>query len=904
MYLLQFDLQDAYHILHIQPQDAKVLQFSAIMPNESQPRAYQCIALPFGLSVSPYYYVTTMKPVTRFLRSPQDATNHTIPASFLGALHQENALHDFWRWNPTTAQIPYIDDFLVAQERFKDLQRWGSLARRILDLLGLKVQEAKSDWTPKQQREHLGIVIDTQLGEDSLFGSRAPQYASRGPQDPNTHGGALLWKMSVPVTGYSSHSSFSNPTAPTDRPQEIMVGSHAFGWGLGGGAEAVAHFTSSVAQQSLVPGFMSSDGGSRDRRVQYWLGSDPQAHTSSGAADSLFGYGTELGQDVYRPGILGLPGPTPPHQREGVQGFATRPQGFRSAQSISGDAPHRAQPIYPFTDHSGFHSCLPPPPPRSHIGPCAEARTTVGCLDGSLSRNPSPTSLDPVPRECPPGPPIPRSAGAPDADIAREVASIPLSTGTTPTGDDHNNRQICVLPQHAAPTLQQFGDRTLHGRSGRLSTDELAVGGQLDEPALECPPQADRISQPRQADPGIAGHTILAPLDLVPYAEQHGSQAMDDQGTSGPVCAPSSISIPVGSDRLGSRTTSEATELSDDTYSAEEALWLQTSVMDSSANPMDICRKFAKFRIFCADTRRQAFPASKAAIYMYLRHLRESGIKSSSGRTYLSAISTYHQIHGLHNFSAHDALTKRLFRAWENNTPVDAFSPQERDVPVPVFWAILDVGITSSELKIVRAAVETCLAYVFFSRSSSHHKMLVGDLRWDQTNISFQERHFKGKTAQTQRMRQRTFDARGVPSLITLLGLYRQHMISEWGGTWPDSASFWQLPQEAQPTAVGISKMFTFLKDSTPSIWPPGDWRHHDLRAGGASSMLALGIDEDKVKSWGGWSLRSTAFTRYINPSRIPTAGDFRLFGWLLMGGQDFMARLGHLFSSVPDPGV
>ena len=71
---------------------------------------------------------------------------------------------------------------------------------------------------------------------------------------------------------------------------------------------------------------------------------------------------------------------------------------------------------------------------------------------------------------------------------------------------------------------------------------------------------------------------------------------------------------------------------------------------------------------------------------------------------------------------------------------------------------------------------------------------------------------------------------------------------------------------------------------------------HHGLRAGGATTCLALEVAEQRIRNWGRW--RSGALSSYIDTKRLPTEFDFRLFGWLTFTARDLHKVYGHIFYS------
>ena len=63
-WLVGFDLKNAYHHLCIRESEQHYLQF------QIEDELFQCVALPFGLASSPYYFTHLILPILRFLRNP------------------------------------------------------------------------------------------------------------------------------------------------------------------------------------------------------------------------------------------------------------------------------------------------------------------------------------------------------------------------------------------------------------------------------------------------------------------------------------------------------------------------------------------------------------------------------------------------------------------------------------------------------------------------------------------------------------------------------------------------------------------------------------------------------------------------------------------------------------------
>ena len=156
--MVGFDIRNAYHHLRVRPDLQKFLQFRIAG------EFFQCVALPFGLATSPYYFTHLMLVVVRFLRTPGRACR--APPDFPhGPLAGSTALLDYYERftaRSPAAVLAYLDDFLVAMRDHKELARWVALCRPVFHFLGFEFKESKCEWTPTCVRRHLGVIVDTQ----------------------------------------------------------------------------------------------------------------------------------------------------------------------------------------------------------------------------------------------------------------------------------------------------------------------------------------------------------------------------------------------------------------------------------------------------------------------------------------------------------------------------------------------------------------------------------------------------------------------------------------------------------------------------------------------------------------------------------------------------------------------
>ena len=155
-WMLKVDLQDAYYHVSVQPDHRHyfTFQFCGAM--------YEMCTLPFGWINSPYFFVKTMRCVVRYLRDPDPALKrrHRSPPP--------PPPHQFYpsvrRYRYGVRVLPYLDDFLFVFSSREQALAGSVWVRDVLDFLGLSHHPRKCIWEPSQRLQHLGLVVDTELG--------------------------------------------------------------------------------------------------------------------------------------------------------------------------------------------------------------------------------------------------------------------------------------------------------------------------------------------------------------------------------------------------------------------------------------------------------------------------------------------------------------------------------------------------------------------------------------------------------------------------------------------------------------------------------------------------------------------------------------------------------------------
>ena len=127
--LFTFDLQDAYYHIPIAIPHRPYLGFAWSI--NGMQKFFQFKVLPFGLSTAPYVFTKITKPLAKHWRS--------------------QGIRMFW----------YLDDGTGGDQPYEKAARHSRIIRDDILRSGFRLNEAKSDFSPRCQAEVLGVVIDT-----------------------------------------------------------------------------------------------------------------------------------------------------------------------------------------------------------------------------------------------------------------------------------------------------------------------------------------------------------------------------------------------------------------------------------------------------------------------------------------------------------------------------------------------------------------------------------------------------------------------------------------------------------------------------------------------------------------------------------------------------------------------
>ena len=146
-WIVAFDISDAYHHLAIRECDR---DFMAICVHGE---FFRFPTLPFGWCNSPYYFTEFAHEFNMVLRSGRGLRLFRSHVPFFPACSM------------TLRTLAFLDDFLVMFNKRKQAVAVATYIVALAAALGITLHPKKTDWDPKQTRQHLGMLIDTVAGE-------------------------------------------------------------------------------------------------------------------------------------------------------------------------------------------------------------------------------------------------------------------------------------------------------------------------------------------------------------------------------------------------------------------------------------------------------------------------------------------------------------------------------------------------------------------------------------------------------------------------------------------------------------------------------------------------------------------------------------------------------------------
>ena len=140
------DIKNGFFHIKVHPEHSQYLGF------KYQSKYYKWVVLPFGLSVSPFYFSKTIRAVVQWLRTQ----NLRISC--------------------------YVDDFILFDSP-SNINKSCSILISTLKRLGFIINYDKSQFTPSTERTYIGYVINTAKKEDSIWVSIPKERIKRLKHD-------------------------------------------------------------------------------------------------------------------------------------------------------------------------------------------------------------------------------------------------------------------------------------------------------------------------------------------------------------------------------------------------------------------------------------------------------------------------------------------------------------------------------------------------------------------------------------------------------------------------------------------------------------------------------------------------------------------------------------------------
>ena len=284
-------------------------------------------------------------------------------------------------------------------------------------------------------------------------------------------------------------------------------------------------------------------------------------------------------------------------------------------------------------------------------------------------------------------------------------------------------------------------------------------------------------------------------------------------------------------------------------------------------------------------------------IARYIVWLGQRGtVAAASLQPYLSAINKYLLDHALPPVALGPLVSgvrKGLANCQEDLAP----QPQRLPLPAPVALKILELAerllltvefhwIDVDNLALLRAAVATITAYMFFNRGECGACALRGDIVVNEDFITLLLRQEKGKKALAAGlMNVRQIPCSQAPRIAALLGSFFKGQKSMKKRKGPPLRR-WALSPAEDLELWSADTVSGWLLEACKAVdcHPPEgfSWTSHSLRKGAASAANAIGARLTDIRYAGGWSTNSTVLeAKYIDFAMLPTPAARLFFGYL-----------------------
>ena len=273
---------------------------------------------------------------------------------------------------------------------------------------------------------------------------------------------------------------------------------------------------------------------------------------------------------------------------------------------------------------------------------------------------------------------------------------------------------------------------------------------------------------------------------------------------------------------------------------------------------------------------------------------------AGSLQPYLTAINQLHEDFHLDKPAVGPLIirAKHGFAALETETR--GTHAQDHYMPAAVALHILDLGLATSSLTILRDAALVCLAFAFFARGDTGVRTTTSAIRVDSTGL-----HFAEAAKNVPRFRPYVLrlpwptqaPARSVHQLVTK---FHDAADAAWiaHGT-PRPPQFFRLPSDrvavvheagvpepVLPVTIMDAAVANVLSAIPASPSPGTRWTKKSIRSGAATSALAINVPLPRIMRWGIWKSLQ-AVEAYLDPLAPADDAALRFFGHLLHAALD-----------------
>ena len=290
--------------------------------------------------------------------------------------------------------------------------------------------------------------------------------------------------------------------------------------------------------------------------------------------------------------------------------------------------------------------------------------------------------------------------------------------------------------------------------------------------------------------------------------------------------------------------------------------------------------KVQRFLNFCAEYGFTPLPASQRTVLCYLAFLSdEDEVHARSLQPYLTAIN---QLHGDFHFDK-PAIGTTITRARHGfeqlETETRGCHAQDHYLPASVVLRILDAGLATADLHLMRDTALVCLAYQFFARGDTGVRTTRAALRIDERGL-----HFAEAAKNVPRFKPYILTLPWPPqnrarSVHRLLRRFDTAANAAWLASGQHRPpQFFRLPTDrvaliietgvrepVLPVTVMDTALANALRHVGASPGPGVRWTKKSIRSGGATSALAVNAPLPRIMRWGIWKSLA-AVECYLDP--------------------------------------